>query len=182
MESHIIRDATAGDISAIQQIYAYYVENTVITFEEVIPDIEEMHDRFLTIKDHGMPYIVAEQDGHVVGYAYASVFRTRRAFRFCAEHSVYLDPSCRGKGIGFSLMQALIKACEPTGIRQMVACISDKKDGASIALHKKCGFKHIGVLPASGYKFDRWIDMTVMQRQIGEGDNTAPDGIGLNLT
>jgi phosphinothricin acetyltransferase len=181
MTSLIIRDALESDIEAIQAIYAYYVENTVITFEEVVPDTMEMTRRFEGIKSHDMPYLVAELDGEVVGYAYAGVFRTRKAFRFSTEHSIYLKHDCRGQGLGRKMMDALISALEPTGIRQIVAVISDKIDGASVALHKKCGFDHIGIMPDTGYKFDEWIDTVIMQRAINGGGDTPPAGPGLHL-
>lgn len=177
-----IRDAQPDDINAIQAIYAYYVEHSVITFEETIPDTTEMMRRFNDILYHDMPYLVIELGGRIVGYAYASVFRSRRAFRYSVEHSIYLHPETRGKGLGLKLMEALTDALVPTGVRQMIAVISDKKDGASVALHKKCGFEMIGTMPATGYKFDQWIDTIIMQRAIGDGANTAPNTPGLKLT
>lgn len=182
MTNTIIRPAAPADIAFIQAIYAYYVENTVITFEETTPDATEMTRRFDEIKSHDMPYLVLEQDGRVLGYAYASVFRSRRAFRYSVEHSIYLDPDTRGQGFGKKMMNALLEALVPTGVRQMVAVISDKKDGASVALHRSSGFEMIGTLPATGYKFDTWIDTIIMQRPVGDGQNTPPTTGGLKLT
>ncbi len=177
-----IRPATLDDMAAIQSIYAYYVKETTITFEYDVPDTTEMTKRFKAVNEYAMPYLVAERDDSVVGYAYISAFRTRRAYRYCAEHSIYLHPDERGHGIGKKLLEALITAAEPTGLRQLVAVISDKIDGASVALHRKCGFEMVGTLPACGYKFERWIDVTMMQFSIGNGAETPPDGIGLKLT
>ena len=182
MSDIIIRPATADDIPTIQSIYAYYVRETVITFEENVPDIREMTKRYETILGYGMPYLVAETNGQVIGYAYASLFRGRPAYRYTTEHSIYLDPDKRGMGVGTKMLDALMKACEPTGVRQIIAVISDAIDGASVALHKKAGFELIGTMPATGYKFDKWVNTTIMQRPICTGSSDKPDGIGLKLT
>lgn len=178
-----IRPALSTDIEKIQSIYAFYVENSLATFEEAVPSLEEMKKRFDEIHTHKMPYLVAEYKGELVGYAYASVFRSRPAFRYCVEHSIYLSNEHSGLGIGSRLMERLIKTLEnTTGIRQMIGVIGDIKNKASIALHKKYGFKHTGVMPATGYKFDQWVDTVLMQRAINSGSDTAPKGQGLNLT
>jgi L-amino acid N-acyltransferase YncA len=177
----MIRPATRADMACICEIYAYYVENTVITYEEIVPDVDEMQQRFFDIQSHNMPYLVAEIDGVITGYAYASVYRTRPAYRYCVEHSIYLNQDHQGHGVGSQLMEALINSCLPTGIRQMIAVIGDTTNHASVALHEKFGFTHVGILKDSGFKFNRWIDTIIMQRPIGAGATSLPTGKGLNL-
>jgi L-amino acid N-acyltransferase YncA len=178
MTDLFIRPAEACDIKDIQLIYAHYVKKSLATFEVSVPDILEMQRRFDDVQRRKMPYLVCIHDQKVVGYAYANVFRDRFAYRFCIEHSIYLHPDKRGLGIGSQLMSKLIEALEPTGIRQMIAVIGDTENRASIVLHKKFGFKQIGILQNSGYKFDRWVDTVLMQRPLGEGAATPPQGSG----
>lgn len=181
MSSPTIRPATVSDMASIREIYAYYVTDTVITYEETVPDVEEMTRRFHAIQKLGMPYLVAEQDGGVKGYCYGGAFRERIAYRYCVEHAIYLSKDAKGHGIGSLLMGQLLKDLEAAGIRQVIAVIGDLTNHASVALHSKFGFEKIGVLPASGYKFNRWIDTILMQRALGDGAQTPPVGDGLNL-
>lgn len=181
MSTALIRPARLSDIPAIADIYAYYVTDTVITYEETVPDIDEMARRFEEIQKLGMPYLVAEVDDVVAGYAYGGAFRERIAYRYFVEHSIYLLPDAKGHGLGSLLMKDLLDELENAGIRQVIAVIGDLTNAASVALHKKFGFEQIGVLPASGYKFNRWIDTILMQRALGEGAETPPVGAGLKL-
>ena len=133
----------------------------------------ELARRHADVLGNGFPYLVACLDGAVVGYAYANHFRTRPAYRFCVENSIYLDPQAIGRGIGKRLMHALIARCEAMGLRQMIAVIGDSGNTASIGLHAACGFRFAGTLRASGWKFDQWLDTVMMQRDLGEGDRSA---------
>ncbi|MDV7340661.1 N-acetyltransferase family protein [Terasakiella sp. A23] len=177
-----IRTAEKSDLPDILDIYSYYIKETVITFEEIIPDLAEMERRFDEIATLNMPYLVCVLNGQIVGYAYGGAFRTRVAYRFSVEHSIYLAKDAQGHGIGSKLMQALITELEKRNIRQLIAVIGDSKNEASIALHKKFGFVHQGTLPATGYKFNRWIDTVMMQKTLGDGDKRDPTGTGLNLS
>lgn len=181
MTTPLIRAAKLDDIARILEIYSYYITDTIITFEETLPSVEEMTRRFQEIATLNMPYLVAEIDGRVQGYAYGAAFRTRVAYRYTVEHSIYLDKDAKGAGLGSLLMEALLKELEARDIRQVIAVIGDSQNTASIALHKKFGFTHEGTLANTGYKFNRWIDTVLMQKELGEGGETQPDKPGLNL-
>lgn len=171
----VIRDSQPGDISAIATIYAHYVATSLATFDEIPPSCEEMTQRRAEVLDAGLPFIVAvEDDGRVLGYAYAGAFRRRTGYRYTLEDSIYVERSATHRGIGTALLSALIERCAAAGYRQMVAVIGDRAHAASIGLHQKLGFAQIGVLPAIGFKFGRWVDVVLMQRTLGPGDATAP--------
>lgn len=172
--SFSIRDAEPADMAAITEIYANSVLNGTATYELTPPDLDEMTRRFMAMSSAGYPYIVAEEDGQLLGYAYAGPFRTRPAYRWTVEDSIYLDPIARGKGIGFSLLNELILRATQLGFRQMIAIIGGGEPG-SIALHKKAGFKDCGAMHATGYKHNRWLDTVIMQLDLGEGSATSPD-------
>ncbi|WP_102960667.1 GNAT family N-acetyltransferase [Mangrovicella endophytica] len=176
MSAVILRDATADDLTEITAIYADAVLHGTATYELVPPDVVEMRARFMTITGQSYPYIVA-QDHHdrVVGYAYAGPFRTRPAYRWTVEDSIYLTPEIKGQGIGRALLLRLIELCQEAGFRQMVAVIGDSGNQPSIRLHERAGFRHTGIFEASGFKFGRWIDTVLMQMQLGEGSATLPD-------
>ena len=169
-----IRDAVPTDLAIIAEIYRESVANNVATYELEPPSDEEMASRFATITGQNYPYIIAEDgSGKVLGYAYASPFRTRPAYRYLAEDSIYVAPDSRGLGVGGTLLDALMSATANLGIRQMIAVIGGASP-ASIAVHEKAGFKHVGRLPASGFKFGQWIDTVLMQIELGEGMGTIP--------
>ncbi|WP_328703030.1 GNAT family N-acetyltransferase [Arenibaculum pallidiluteum] len=170
-----IRPCLPGDVAAIQAIYAHHVLNGVASFETEAPSIEEMASRRDAVLARGMPYLVAERDGATVGYAYAGPYRTRPAYRFTVENSVYVAPGFVGQGIGRVLLARLIAECEARGLRQMVAVIGDSANAASIGLHQALGFRQAGLLPAVGFKFGRWVDSVLMQRPLGEADTTPPE-------
>lgn len=159
-----VRDSNDGDVARIQAIYAHYVLHGLASFEEVPPSIEEMTTRRAGVLEKGFPYIVAELDGEVVGYAYVSLYRPRSAYRFTVENSVYVRHDAVARGIGRALLAELIARCERTEIHQIVAVIGDSANYASIGLHAACGFKQVGLLPEVGYKFGRWVDSVLMQR------------------
>lgn len=172
--SFVIRTADIGDIAAFTEIYRESVLNGVASYEIDPPSPDEMASRFEAITAKGYPYIVAvEQTGLILGYAYASAFRTRPAYRWLVEDSVYLAPEARGKGVGRALLAELIRRCTALGFRQMVAVIGGAHP-ASIAVHRAAGFEHSGQLKATGFKHGRWLDTVFMQRALGEGAETAP--------
>jgi phosphinothricin acetyltransferase len=169
-----IRPAGVNDVQGITDIYTESVLNSVATYELVPPDLAEMTSRFSSILANGYPYLAGFLDGKLAGYAYASPFRVRPAYRFIVEDSVYLAPHARGIGLGTALLQHLIAQCENLGFRQMIAVIGGPEQ-ASISLHRRCGFVACGTMRGSGYKFGRWLDTLIMQLALGEGNKTMPD-------
>jgi L-amino acid N-acyltransferase YncA len=178
----IIRSALAGDAAALAAIYGHHVVNGLGTFEEVAPSAIEVIERMNAVTALSLPYLVAEIDGEIAGFAYASPFRTRAAYRYTVEDSVYIAPERQRHGIGKALLTAVIAACEPLGLRQMVALIGDSANSGSIGVHRSCGFVHTGVMTAVGYKADRWVDVVIMRRALNGGEATPPDGRGLSLS
>lgn len=170
-----IRPATLADIPAITRIYAHAVRHGTASFELEPPTEAEMARRMQALLDGKFPYFVAEIDGKVVGYAYASLYRTRPAYRFTVEDSIYVDPESHRRGIGKALLLKLIDVCTATGFRQMIAVIGDSNQAGSIGVHKACGFEHAGNLKSIGWKFGKWLDTPLMQRALGPGATTAPD-------
>jgi L-amino acid N-acyltransferase YncA len=169
-----IRPSTDADLPAITAIYAHNVLHGTGTFELEAPDEAEMVRRRVDVLSKGLPWLVAESGGHVLGYAYANHFRPRRAYRFCLEDSIYLHADARGRGVGRLLLAELVARCEAAGARQMLAVIGDAANAGSIGVHRACGFEHTGVLKAAGWKFDRWLDVVLMQRALGTGAATTP--------
>lgn len=167
-----IRPCVESDLAAITQIYRFHVEFGTASFETTAPTVEEMLRRFHSLKEAGYPYLVAELDGVVSGYAYAGAFRARPAYGATVEDSIYVDETKRGHGIGFKLLEALIDECTALGFRQMIAVIGDSANHGSINVHKKAGFEMIGTLKSTGWKHGRWLDTVLMQRSLGEGDET----------
>jgi L-amino acid N-acyltransferase YncA len=174
MSSPEIRPAAAADLPAITEIYEHAVRYGTATFELIPPDLAEMTRRFGVLEDGGFPYLVAALEGRVVGYAYAGAYRSRPAYRFTVENSVYLQPVIHRRGIGMQLLQRLITESEQRGYRQMIAVIGDSANAGSIRVHTKCGFRMIGTHPDVGFKFGRWLDTVMMQRALGDGAKTLP--------
>ncbi len=174
-DSVSIRDATDDDLVAVQAIYAHHVNHGLASFEEVPPDVEEIARRRDVARQNRLPYVVAEIDGEVQGFAYASPFRDRPAYRYTVEDSVYVAPDAVGAGIGSALLSAVIDRCAEQGFRQMVAVIGDSANDASIGLHAKHGFEQAGMMRAVGFKFGRWVDSVRMQRALGPGNTTLPE-------
>jgi L-amino acid N-acyltransferase YncA len=170
-----IRAAVPDDLAQVHQIYSYYVLNELATFEETPPTIEELVSRHASIVGAGLPYLVTCSDGTITGYAYATLYRPRPAYRYTVEDSVYVRPGFHGRGIGSSLLQFLIQRCEVCNARQMVAVIGNRENIASIALHRRLGFHEVGILQSVGFKLGRWVDTVVMQRPLGLGDSVTPD-------
>jgi len=170
-----VRDAADADLPAIQFIYAHHVLYGLASFEEVPPSVDELRTRLATVRAAGLPYLVAEVDGAVAGYAYATLYRPRSAYRHTVEDSVYVAQGMAGRGIGVALLSALITRCEAGPWRQMMATIG-QGDGnrGSIALHTRMGFTRIGALRSVGFKHGQWLDTVLMQRPLGAGDGTLP--------
>jgi L-amino acid N-acyltransferase YncA len=170
----LIRPSTVADLRAITAIYGWNVLNGAGTFELDAPDEAEMARRRDDVLSKGLPWLVAERGGVVLGYAYANHFRPRRAYRFCLEDSVYLAADARGQGLGRLLLAELLARCEAAGARQMLAVIGDSANAGSIGVHQALGFEPVGVMKAAGWKFERWLDVVVMQKSLGQGAQTAP--------
>ncbi|CDX30367.1 GNAT family N-acetyltransferase [Mesorhizobium sp. WSM4935] len=176
MSTIAIRPATATDLDRITEIYADAVTHGTASYELEPPSRAEMGDRFDNLEAGGFPYLVAEKNGVVLGYAYAGPFRPRPAYRFVVEDSVYVAPEAKGQGVGSALMQALIEAARAAGFRQIIAVIGDgHADSASVRLHEKLGFRHSGRLEGSGYKHGRWLDTVFMQLSLNGGAALPPD-------
>jgi L-amino acid N-acyltransferase YncA len=170
----MIRPATAADIPAITTIYADAVTYGTATFEIEPPSEREMANRFRALADGGFPYVVAARDAEVLGYAYAGPYRTRIAYRYSLENSIYVAPDCHRHGIGRALLDELLSEAGARGFRQMIAVIGDSQQVASIALHRAAGFNFVGTLSAVGFKFGRWLDTVLMQRSLGPGAAILP--------
>jgi phosphinothricin acetyltransferase len=170
----LIRSSTDADLPALVRIYGQAVLQGTGTFELEAPDKAEMARRRSDVLTKGLPWLVAERAGQVIGYAYANHFRPRRAYRFCLEDSIYLDEGARGHGVGRLLLAELLAQCEAAGARQMLAVIGDSANAGSIGVHRACGFEDAGVFKAAGWKFGRWLDVVLMQKTLGEGASTEP--------
>lgn len=171
-----MRPARIDDLPRITAIYADAVLNGTATYELEPPSIDEMAARFSATTESGYPYLVAARGDFVLAYAYASAFRTRPAYRFILENSIYVAPEARGTGIGRMLMASLITECERLGFRQILAVIGDgSPSSASVKLHERLGFRHCGTLEATGWKHGRWLDTVLMQLSINGGRQSDPD-------
>ena len=169
-----IRPATPADIPAITRIYAHAVRHGTASFELEPPDEAEMTRRQRALAEGGYPYLVAEAEGAVAGYAYAGPYRARPAYRFSVENSVYVAAQAHRRGVGRALLDRLIAECEARGYRLMIAVIGDSAQTPSIELHRAAGFKLVGAFEGVGYKFDRWLDTVLMQRPLGKGASAPP--------
>jgi len=170
----LVRPSADADVPALAAIYGWNVEHGTGTFEIDPPDAAEMTRRRAGVLAQGLPWLVAESDGRVLGYAYASQFRPRPAYRYCLEDSVYLAGDAVGRGLGRVLLAELLAHCEAAGARQMLAVIGDSANAPSIGLHRALGFEPAGVLHAAGWKFGRWLDVVLMQKRLGFGDGEPP--------
>jgi L-amino acid N-acyltransferase YncA len=169
-----IRPSEEADVARLAEIYRHHVLDGTASFEEVPPDAAEISRRRSEILGRGLPYLVAERAGLVVGFSYASPYRTRSAYRFTVEDSIYLDQVEVGRGNGRALLGALVEVCTRLGYRQMMAVIGGSDQWPSIGLHRALGFSWVGLLPAVGAKFGGWVDVVLMQRALGSGATTMP--------
>jgi phosphinothricin acetyltransferase len=171
-----LRQATPADIPEITAIYADAVLHGTASWEWEPPGEDEMLRRMKALTEAGFPYLAAEQDGRVLGYAYAGPYRPRAAYKWIVEDSVYIAPDAKGKGVGKALVSELIAICEGQGFRQMIAVIGDSASAGSIALHRSLGFTDAGLIRSAGWKHGRWLNQVLMQRALGAGDTVKPDG------
>lgn len=170
----ILRDASENDMPAVLAIYAHHVIHGVASFEVEPPTLEQMRQRRADVCAHGLPYLVAERDGELVGYGYATLYRPRPAYHFTVEDSVYVREGMSGLGVGKALLSKVIERCTEVGRRQMVAIIGNSENVASIRMHERLGFRKVGVFESVGFKHGRWLDTVIMQRELGEGAGSTP--------
>ncbi len=171
----LIRPSQDADLPAVTEIYSHHVRQGTGTFEIDPPSLAEMTQRRADVLAKGLPYLVAtDAQGQVLGYAYCNWFKPRPAYRFSAEDSIYLAPHAAGKGLGRALLAELCLQAERAGIRKMIAIIGDSDNQGSIGVHRSAGFAHVGKLQACGWKFDRWLDVVLMEKPLGAGNSIAP--------
>ena len=171
----IVRPSRDTDVAVIAAIYGQHVLHGTASFETTAPEPDEIARRRQEVLARRLPYVVAELNGVVAGFAYASTYRPRPAYRYTVEDSVYLHPDMQGRGLGRLLLTELLRHCEAGTWRQMIAVIGDSTNRPSIRLHETLGFQHVGVLRSVGFKFGRWLDTVVMQRALSLGDEQPPD-------
>ena len=169
-----MRPANADEVPAMQEIYAYHVRHGLASFEEQPPSVEELRRRFDDVRSRGLPWLAAEFGGVLIGDGYCTLYRTRSAYRFTLEDSVYVRQGLEGRGVGSAILRELIAQVEALGYRQLVAVIGDSAHAPSINLHAACGFLRVGIVRSVGFKFGRWVDTVIMQRPLGRGDGTPP--------
>jgi phosphinothricin acetyltransferase len=170
----LVRPAAPADLPAIQAIYAHHVLHGLASFEEVPPSVDEMRRRYEDVARQGLPYLAAEETGEVLGYGYCTLYRTRSAYRYTLEDSIYVKQGLHGKGIGKAVLKELIARCVALNYRQIIAVIGDSANAGSIRLHASLGFVRAGLLRSTGFKFGRWVDSVYMQLPLGAGDGTKP--------
>jgi L-amino acid N-acyltransferase YncA len=170
-----IRPSRDEDIAAITAIYAHHVLNGTGTFETDAPSAADMTARRADVLGKNLPYLVAEENGEVLGFAYCNWFKPRPAYRFSAEDSIYISEAARGKGLGGQLLAALSQAAETVGVRKLIAVIGDSANAGSIGVHRRNGFTQVGVLKDCGWKFGEWRDVVLMEKVLGEGSTTKPE-------
>lgn len=171
----ILRPSSEQDLAAITAIYGHHVLHGTGTFETTAPTEAEMSARRADVLAKGLPYLVAEQQGRVLGFAYCQWFKPRPAYRYSAEDSIYLHPEAAGKGVGKALLAALLHQAEAAGVRKLIAVIGDSANTGSIGVHRTLGFEQVGVIRSCGWKFGRWLDIVLMDKAIGSGDATNPE-------
>ena len=169
-----IRDATVADMPAVTAIYAHHVQTGYGSFEEIPPSTEEMVRRFDNVRARGLPWRLAEIDGQIVGYCYASLYHARSAYRFTVQDSVYVDEHFLNRGIGSALLASLIETCTNLGYRQMMAGVGDSANEGSLRLHTRMGFRTVGQAIGVGIKFGRWLDLVLLQRTLGPERTDVP--------
>lgn len=169
-----IRPSRDEDMPAISAIYAHHVLHGTGTFELDPPSLADLGQRRAEVLSRGLPHLVVEDQGRILGFAYCNWFRPRPAYRFAAEDSIYMAPNACGQGLGRALLAELVAAAQRAGMRKLIAVIGDSANAASIGLHRAGGFSHVGVLTSSGWKFGQWLDTVLMEKPLGPGDTTSP--------
>jgi phosphinothricin acetyltransferase len=170
----LIRPSRDEDLDAITRIYGHHVLHGTGTFETTPPTLAEMTTRRADVLGKGLPWLVAEEGGQVLGFAYGNWFKPRPAYRFSVEDSIYMDPAAHRQGLGRALLAELLAALERTGTRKVMAVIGDSANAGSIGVHRALGFEPVGVVQSCGWKFGRWLDIVLMQKTLGAGDSTPP--------
>jgi len=170
----LIRPSTEQDIDAITQIYSEHVLHGTGTFEIEPPTPAEMRARRAEVLAKGLPYLVVEDAGRVLGFAYCNWFKPRPAYRFSAEDSVYMDSTAHRQGLGRALLAELCAQAERAGVRKLIAVIGDSANTASVGLHQALGFTEVGTMAACGWKFERWLDIVLMEKPLGLAHTQAP--------
>ena len=171
----LIRPSRDEDVAAITAIYNHHVLHGTGTFEIDPPSAADMAARRADVLGKGLPYLVVEEEGQVLGFAYGNWFKPRPAYRFSAENSIYLAPGVAGRGLGRLLLDALCTQAEAAGVRKLIAVIGDSANAGSIGVHRSAGFTHVGMIKSCGWKFDRWLDIVLMEKSLGAGDTTTPE-------
>jgi phosphinothricin acetyltransferase len=170
----IIRPSTDADVPAFTAIYTHHVLHGTGTFEIEPPSQADMASRRADVLSKGLPYLVMEDQGRVLGFAYCNWFKPRPAYRFSAEDSIYMAPDAVGSGYGRALLAELAGQAERVGVRKLIAVIGDSGNAGSVGVHRSVGFTPVGVLKSCGWKFDRWLDVVLMEKMLGSGDSTSP--------
>jgi L-amino acid N-acyltransferase YncA len=170
----LIRPSQDADLPQITAIYAHHVLHGTGTFETSPPSESDMAARRADVLAKGLPYLVIEDGGRVLGFAYCQWFKPRPAYRFSAEDSIYMHPDAAGQGLGRQLLAELVKQAEAVGIRKLIAVIGDSGNAGSVGVHKALGFTRAGTIKSCGWKFDRWLDIVLMEKAVGEGDSMPP--------
>ena len=173
-----IRASSDHDIPAITAIYAHHVLNGTGTFETTPPTVQNMAARRADVLAKELPYLVAEEDGRILGFAYCNWFKPRPAYRYSAEDSIYMADGERGRGAGKQLLAALGEQAQAAGVRKLIAVIGDSANQGSVRVHEAVGFTHVGVLKSCGWKFSKWLDVVLMEKALGLGDSTSPELAG----
>ena len=171
----LIRPSSDADIAGVTAIYTHHVLHGTGTFEIDPPTAADMAARRADVLAKGLPYLVAEQDGQVLGFAYCNWFKPRPAYRFSAEDSIYLAEAARGQGLGTQLLSALCEAAQAVGVRKLIAVIGDSANAGSVGVHRAQGFTQVGVLKDCGWKFGQWLDVVLMEKSLGAGSTSAPE-------
>lgn len=170
-----IRVSSERDIPAVTAIYAHHVLNGTGTFETMPPTEDEMKTRRADVIAKELPYLVAEEDGRILGFAYCNWFKPRPAYRYSAEDSIYMADGERGRGAGKQLLAELARQAEAAGVRKLIAVIGDSANQGSVRVHESVGFTPVGVLKSCGWKFGKWLDVVMMEMPLGSGDSTSPE-------
>ena len=171
----LIRPSTDHDVAAITRIYGHHVLHGTGTFETTPPTETDMATRRADVLSKGLPWLVLEDGGQVIGFAYGNWFKPRPAYRFSVEDSIYLAPEAAGKGLGRALLAELLAKLQAGGVRKVMAVIGDSANAGSVGVHTALGFERVGIVKSCGWKFDRWLDIVLMEKTLGEGDSTRPE-------